>query len=65
MMPPSSTRAHTKPGDKVSDGERDVGEVVNASDDELLAVVPLNKADQRLTVDGAALVNSPLPYLQQ
>jgi folate-binding protein YgfZ len=57
--------ARTKPGDKVSDGERDVGEVVNASDNELLAVVPLNKADQQLTVDGAALVNSPLPYLQK
>ena len=57
--------APTKPGDKVSDGERDVGEVVNASDDELLAVVPLIKADQQLIVGKAKLIHSPLPYLQE
>jgi folate-binding protein YgfZ len=51
------------PGDKVSDGERDIGEVLNASGNKLLAVVPISKADQQLTVGDATLVNSPLPYL--
>jgi len=53
------------PGDKVSDGVRDVGEVLNAAGDDLLAVVPIDKANQGLTVNGNALVNLPLPYLQE
>jgi len=56
--------APVSPGDKVSDGERDIGEVLNASGDDLLAVVPIDKANQGLIVNGAALVNCPLPYLQ-
>jgi len=52
------------PGDKVSDGERDIGEVLNATGTDLLAVVPIDKASQRLTANGAELVNSPLPYLK-
>ena len=50
-------------GDKVSDGERDVGEVINAVARELLAVVPLDKQDQQLTVAGHTLEKRPLPYL--
>ena len=50
-------------GDKVSDGARDVGEVVNAINGDLLAVVPLNKQDQQLNVNGNALVLSTLPYI--
>jgi hypothetical protein len=49
-------------GDKVSDGERDVGEVLNALADELLAVVPLEKADQPLAIGKNALLHLPLPY---
>jgi len=53
------------PGDKVSDGERDIGEVLNASGTDLLAVAPIDKVNQELTVNGDALVNLPLPYLQE
>jgi folate-binding protein YgfZ len=52
------------PGDKVSDGNRDIGEVLNASGNDLLAVVPKDNADQQLTANGVALVNCPLEYLQ-
>ena len=51
------------PGDKVSDGQRDVGEVVNAIGDDLLAVILLDNADDALTVNGVALEHVPLPYL--
>ena len=50
------------PGDKVSDGNRDVGEVLNAIGNDLLAVVPVDIADNALTVNGAALLHLPLPY---
>lgn len=53
------------PGDKVSDGERDVGEVLNAIGNDLLAVVPVDKADSGLTVSGAALLHLALPYEQK
>ena len=51
------------PGDKVSEGERDIGEVLNANGTNLLAVVPTEKADQDLKVNGIPLVHLPLPYL--
>jgi folate-binding protein YgfZ len=50
------------PGDKVSDGNRDVGEVLNAIGTDLLAVVPVDIADSGLTVNGTALLHLPLPY---
>lgn len=53
-----------RPGDKVSDGNRDVGEVLNAIGNDLLAVVPVDIADNDLTVNGTALLHLPLPYLQ-
>lgn len=53
------------PGDKVSDGAREVGNVLNAFGNELLAIVPTEKADQPLTVKEISLVKSPLPYLQE
>jgi folate-binding protein YgfZ len=36
------------PGDKIADGERDVGEVVNAIGTDLLAVIPSEKAESAL-----------------
>ena len=51
-------------GNKVSDGTRDIGEVLNASGTDLLAVVPVDKADAPLTVNGAKLTHLSLPYLQ-
>ena len=50
-------------GDKVSDGTRDIGEVLNASGTDLLAVVPVDKADTPLTVNGIKLTHLSLPYL--
>jgi folate-binding protein YgfZ len=51
------------PGDKVSDGDRDIGEVLNANGTDLLAVVPTEKVDQELKVNGIPLVHLALPYL--
>ncbi|MBU2677733.1 MAG: hypothetical protein KJP16_11665 [Gammaproteobacteria bacterium] len=50
-------------GEKVSDGERDIGEVLNVAGTDLLAVVPIDKADSPLTVNGIKLTHVPLPYL--
>ena len=52
------------PGDKVSDGERDVGEVLNAAGTNLLAVVPVDKAAGPLSIGEVSLLNLPLPYLE-
>ncbi len=49
-------------GDKVSDGERDIGEVLNVAGTELLAVVAVDKIDGALTVNGVRLTRLPLPY---
>lgn len=49
-------------GDKVADGERDVGEVVNALQGELLAVVPVSSADLQLFVNAIPLRKLDLPY---
>jgi hypothetical protein len=40
-------------GDKVSDGEHDVGDVVNISGEDLLAVTPVATHDQPMTINGA------------
>ena len=50
-------------GDKISDGNRDIGEVLNAEELDLLAVVPVDKADDSLTVNGIRLSHQSLPYL--
>jgi folate-binding protein YgfZ len=50
-------------GDKVSSGDRDIGEVLNVAGRELLAVVPVVKADEPLQVENAELQRQPLPYL--
>jgi hypothetical protein len=50
-------------GDKISDGERDVGEVLNVAGNDLLAVVPVDKGDSLLTVNGVKLTHLPLPYI--
>ena len=57
------SRDPVSPGDKVSDGDRDIGEVLNANGTDLLAVVPTEKADQELNVNGIPLLHLPLPYL--
>jgi len=55
--------APVSPGDKVSTAQRDVGEVVNAIGNDLLAVVPTDQAEKELTVNGIALEHVPLPYM--
>lgn len=51
-------------GDKVSCSDRDIGDVLNVAENDLLAVVPTDKASQELTINGVALVHSPHPYLK-
>lgn len=49
-------------GDKLSDGENEVGEVLNVFGKDLLAVVPLNLHNTRLFVDGQEIAPAPMPY---
>ena len=50
-------------GDKVSLDGRDIGEVLNVAGNNLLAVVPTDKADGPLAVNNIRLVRLDLPYL--
>lgn len=50
-------------GDKLSLDERDIGEVLNVAGNDLLAVVPVDKADQALSVGDVSLQKQALPYL--
>ena len=50
-------------GDKIASGDRDVGEVLNAHGNDLLAVVPVDKIDEALSVGELKLTYVPLPYL--
>jgi folate-binding protein YgfZ len=52
-----------KAGDKVSIDGRDIGEVLNVAGTDLLAVVPLDKASEELSVLDSKLTLVPLPYL--
>ena len=56
------SRQPVSAGDKVSDGERDIGEVLNAIGTELLAVIPSARADEALSVNGVGLGHVPLAY---
>ena len=49
-------------GDKLSDGERNVGEVVNVVRSDLLAVTPVELHEQTLTIDDTSVVPQGLPY---
>ena len=49
-------------GDKVSDGQRDIGEVLNVAGTDLLAVVAVDKADGELNVSGVKIARAQLPY---
>ena len=50
-------------GDKVFANDRSVGEVLNVAGNELLAVVPVDKANETLTVNGTSISRQPLEYL--
>ncbi len=49
-------------GDKLSDSERNVGEVVNVSGRDLLAVTPVELHDRPLTNGDITVTPQPLPY---
>ena len=49
-------------GDKLTDGERNVGEVVNVSGRSLLAVTPVELHEQSLKADGLTAKPMGLPY---
>ena len=55
--------SEVSPGDKVQLDGRDIGEVLNVAGKELLAVVPLDKADAPLSVGDTRLEHLELPYL--
>jgi folate-binding protein YgfZ len=57
------SEAPVSAGDKVSLDGRDIGEVLNASGNDLLAVVPVSSAGGPLSVHGSGLTLVPLPYL--
>lgn len=50
-------------GSKVRLDAREVGEVLNVAGNQLLAVVPVEKADAALAIDGIRLEPRKLPYL--
>lgn len=50
------------PGDKISDGDRELGEVVNAIGNELLAVLPVAAANAVLAIGTDRLTPVELPY---
>jgi folate-binding protein YgfZ len=52
-----------RPGDKVLEGDREVGEVLNAIGTDLLAVIALDSAENKLTAGGTGLRPVALPYL--
>ena len=53
-----------KAGDKVSHGDRSVGEVVNCIGKEMLAVVAVDSDLSALSVNGNRLIHLPLPYIE-
>lgn len=54
--------APVSPGDKVSLDGREIGEVLNVADKQLLAVVPVDKANEALMIGEVVLRPRPLPY---
>ncbi len=49
-------------GDKLTDGEKDAGRVINVSGEDLLAVTPVNMRDKELFVNGVAVTPVAMPY---
>ena len=49
-------------GDKLSDGEKDAGRVLNVSGEDLLAVTPVEMHDKELFVNAVAVTPVAIPY---
>ncbi|MFQ5982934.1 MAG: YgfZ/GcvT domain-containing protein [Woeseiaceae bacterium] len=56
------TDAEVQSGAKLSNGKSDVGEVINVSGMDLLAVTPVELHDRTLAVDGVTVTPMALPY---
>ena len=56
--------APTSVGAKVQSGDRNIGEVLNTAGTRLLAVVPVARVNEELSVDDVALRYVALPYLE-
>ena len=56
------SEAPVSPGDKVSLDGREIGDVLNVTGNALLAVVPVDKAEETLTVGEVVLKRLALPY---
>jgi len=65
MMRYAADAAGIKVGDKLADGERNVGEVVNVAGRELLAVTPVALHDQALKIGDITVTPGSLPYALQ
>jgi folate-binding protein YgfZ len=57
-----TTAAPVLAGAAVTLGEQKIGEVVNAINTDLLAILPLEQAGDELTCEGLSLQQQPLPY---
>ena len=49
-------------GDKLADGDKDAGRVINVSGEDLLAVTPVEMHDKELFVGGVAVTPVAMPY---
>ncbi len=49
-------------GDKLSDGDKDAGRVINVSGEDLLAVTPVEMHDKELFINGVAVTPVAMPY---
>lgn len=57
-----STVATLNGGDKLSDGEKDAGEVINVIGNDLLAVTPVEVHDKTLFANGVEVTPETVPY---
>jgi folate-binding protein YgfZ len=57
-----TSEAPVSVGDKISHGDRHVGEVLNAAGSALLAVMNVEVADKPLTINGAPIKRADMPY---
>ena len=62
MKKPPELGRPAAPGDTISDSDREIGEVVNAIGNDLLAVIPVASANSVLAIGTDRLTPVGLPY---